>query len=936
MELGRVKLLNKEQLIQRLKENGYEQVAIILNTKDIHGDKLLELTEIQTFSWKLTLIQKKTLFSFLNQLKADPSILSKTTKTVTKPTHGLSKEKPISNNQKPVMNQIEKPPRKTFQPKVNDVPGNLVPQCKKPPTANIQSKLNDVPGDQTKADFKKKLGILYGGAGAPDVKVKPVPPFPSSELDAPSLTSSNRANTLPRPGGNIVRKESFSDGPTEQVSTRAAPNKITENKPKPAFPLPVEPKSPSRSPFTGRLSNVNVDSEANISNLSTEKITSSRASRKPALPLPKKPIRLKTEPENFPATPVSNNVNQEGDEGYMDMRNCNKINSLHPKVSDPRNKVPSKDPSPNIIRPALTPRNISPNPVIDIHTDDDTYEDPREAEQVYEAPPDLNFSKAAKFTLPPNLPSTRKQTKRTPSHSPSRVTSDSSDDARYNVGRKRSTAGQQDDNHSKRNYNLDVVDEKMEKPTNGFLGIKKLFGYIRKDGYENVVIGQNLKRGDSVSEKLIPRPLPPIPSDHPQPKIKAILPTEPLGYLEQTQHPPDPTFYRNADETLIQTDEYEEANYSNVPEVSANHYPFTRPVVANLPLMDRTKKLIPRELSKNPPKASDQRNSPNKFELNYGDSNSGHSINDGFEDGEDAEQTYSNLDSQNSRTIATNFAKLPKPLAERNNPSVYTESDDTEDNEEQTYLNLDNKNSKATNFARLPIQTTQPHAIEEDDMENDEGVFYGNVERDRKTDWRTRPLPELPIPTNGTVIPKDEARSKYDTFVPQAVETSSAQKGRVENEIQEEAGQIYGNIDESDIQQPSHSVRSNNSSRVKGNRATSGKTIDISNESYYRYTDRKGAKQLLGNLAEGAFLFRPSDKYYLVLTTKHNKKCYNFGILKTEEGKIRLNAHQGSEPPEFNTMQEFADYFSREPLTFVEGESLTEMYLNPVLPHNVF
>ncbi|CAG9822476.1 unnamed protein product [Phaedon cochleariae] len=115
-----------------------------------------------------------------------------------------------------------------------------------------------------------------------------------------------------------------------------------------------------------------------------------------------------------------------------------------------------------------------------------------------------------------------------------------------------------------------------------------------------------------------------------------------------------------------------------------------------------------------------------------------------------------------------------------------------------------------------------------------------------------------------------------------------------------------------------------------------GNIFNINNEPYFRNTDRKGAKSLLRTLEDGAFLFRPSRHYFLVLTIKTNNKFYNLGIERTKNDKIKLNSDTGSVPPEFSNLRDFVDHFTNEAVTFQVGNELLETYLKPVLPPDLF
>lgn len=111
-------------------------------------------------------------------------------------------------------------------------------------------------------------------------------------------------------------------------------------------------------------------------------------------------------------------------------------------------------------------------------------------------------------------------------------------------------------------------------------------------------------------------------------------------------------------------------------------------------------------------------------------------------------------------------------------------------------------------------------------------------------------------------------------------------------------------------------------------------SVDVSEEPFYRDTTRKGAKQLLSKSGNGIFLIRPSRTYFLVLTVKNNNRIYNFGIERTSNNKLRLNTEGNIKPPEFSTLRDFVTYFINEPVTFENGDELTEIYLKTYLPHD--
>ncbi|KAG5884198.1 hypothetical protein JTB14_030800 [Gonioctena quinquepunctata] len=99
--LDKVKLFNKDQLLDALKQRGHGNIAAMLNDKCISGQELLELKKSEISDWKLTTTQKKKLFEFINMLKKEPSMLLETL-----PTTPILLESPQST-QKPLtkMNQ---------------------------------------------------------------------------------------------------------------------------------------------------------------------------------------------------------------------------------------------------------------------------------------------------------------------------------------------------------------------------------------------------------------------------------------------------------------------------------------------------------------------------------------------------------------------------------------------------------------------------------------------------------------------------------------------------------------------------------------------------------------------------------------------------------------------------------------------------------------
>uniref|UniRef100_A0A6P7GSD3 Uncharacterized protein LOC114340199 n=1 Tax=Diabrotica virgifera virgifera TaxID=50390 RepID=A0A6P7GSD3_DIAVI len=184
-----------------------------------------------------------------------------------------------------------------------------------------------------------------------------------------------------------------------------------------------------------------------------------------------------------------------------------------------------------------------------------------------------------------------------------------------------------------------------------------------------------------------------------------------------------------------------------------------------------------------------------------------------------------------------------------------------------------------------------------------------------------------PNKTNfANIVPPNESDSE---------DNKSERNIRLRNRIPEDSfgdQAFYGNVSDS-IRQELHEHHPELEEERKSN---ADLIFNINHEPFYRNTDRKGAKQLLRNFTDGAFLFRPSEKYFLVLTIKYNKKFYNLGIERTANNKIRLNADMSSISPEFETLKAFVEYFTKEAVTFSDQGTILEIYLNPVLPADIF
>ncbi|XP_056633500.1 uncharacterized protein LOC130443064 isoform X1 [Diorhabda sublineata] len=75
--LEKIRMLNKEQLIIVIRENGFEGIAEILEDKDITGQTFLNLPTFQLISWNLSIGAMKTLTKFIEQVKNNPQILNR-------------------------------------------------------------------------------------------------------------------------------------------------------------------------------------------------------------------------------------------------------------------------------------------------------------------------------------------------------------------------------------------------------------------------------------------------------------------------------------------------------------------------------------------------------------------------------------------------------------------------------------------------------------------------------------------------------------------------------------------------------------------------------------------------------------------------------------------------------------------------------------------
>lgn len=111
-------------------------------------------------------------------------------------------------------------------------------------------------------------------------------------------------------------------------------------------------------------------------------------------------------------------------------------------------------------------------------------------------------------------------------------------------------------------------------------------------------------------------------------------------------------------------------------------------------------------------------------------------------------------------------------------------------------------------------------------------------------------------------------------------------------------------------------------------------SANITKDPYYRNTTKNGAKQYLENLEDGAFVFIPSTsgKSFLVLTIKYAEKHYYMRLTKDRNNKYRLAGENCY--PDFSTLTEFVEYFSKEPITIESDGTFVDILLKPVFLKN--
>ncbi|KAK5649291.1 hypothetical protein RI129_000320 [Pyrocoelia pectoralis] len=110
---------------------------------------------------------------------------------------------------------------------------------------------------------------------------------------------------------------------------------------------------------------------------------------------------------------------------------------------------------------------------------------------------------------------------------------------------------------------------------------------------------------------------------------------------------------------------------------------------------------------------------------------------------------------------------------------------------------------------------------------------------------------------------------------------------------------------------------------------------ELKNLSYYRETDRKGARMLLTGLEDGAFIIRPSrqQKYLCTISIMHTKKMFNIGIERNSDSTLTFgDLNQDMSLPKFYAIQDIINYFSKNPIPLY-GEYVKLKHLLPPNKH---
>ncbi|GJQ69293.1 hypothetical protein Trydic_g6427 [Trypoxylus dichotomus] len=112
------------------------------------------------------------------------------------------------------------------------------------------------------------------------------------------------------------------------------------------------------------------------------------------------------------------------------------------------------------------------------------------------------------------------------------------------------------------------------------------------------------------------------------------------------------------------------------------------------------------------------------------------------------------------------------------------------------------------------------------------------------------------------------------------------------------------------------------------------KSPPLEQEKYYRYTDRKGAEELLSEeFSDGTYLIRPSGTYYVTLSVRQGDKVYHIGVKKLESGLLEMQS--AGLDLKFPTLNEIIDHFTKNPITVRNKyNAIIDIYLNKTLPED--
>lgn len=99
-------------------------------------------------------------------------------------------------------------------------------------------------------------------------------------------------------------------------------------------------------------------------------------------------------------------------------------------------------------------------------------------------------------------------------------------------------------------------------------------------------------------------------------------------------------------------------------------------------------------------------------------------------------------------------------------------------------------------------------------------------------------------------------------------------------------------------------------------------TLDhLRNETYFRDIDRKSAEKILQTEPIGAFLVRPSKKFFCCFTIKGASKIFNVGTLKTDANKFHFNSSDPDDCVPFHSMTDMINYYIENGISIPDDES---------------